>query len=97
MSEPTDDFRREILMLGIISHRQQDSVWSIAKRCAATNGVPLGLAIGAASSQGGTVLVPGVVTISAGLAGFLTGLLAGTAMCTAANLAYRDELQELLD
>ena len=97
MSEPTRDFREQLLRLGIISYRDQETLWGIAKRCATTTGMPLagaGLVMGV---KAGTVTVPGVGTMSGALAGFLAGLVAGTAMCTAANLAHRDELRKLLD
>jgi hypothetical protein len=96
MSDTSDDFRRELIKLGFISYNEQDTLWNIATRCAKISGLPLGIAIGVASAKGGTVVVPGVGTISAGLAGFLAGLTAGTAMCTAANLTYRNEMRSLL-
>ncbi|KQP21966.1 hypothetical protein [Pseudorhodoferax sp. Leaf267] len=96
MAGMNEQFQRELLKLGFISYSEQDTLWSIAKRCAAIAGLPLGVAIGVASAKGGTVVVPGVGTISAGLAGFLAGLTSGTAMCTAANLSYRNEMRRLL-
>lgn len=97
MPDTSQSFRHELLKLGIISYREQDTVLSIAKKCAITMGLPLGTAIGVASMKAGTVVVPGVGTISAGLAGFLAGLTTGTAMCTAANLSYRNEMRRLLE
>lgn len=97
MSDMSDDFRRELIKLGFLSYNEQDTLWSIAKRCAKISGLPLGIAIGVASAKGGTVVVPGIGTVSAGLAGFLAGLTTGTAMCTAANLTYRNEMKGLLE
>ena len=97
MTDTSQGFRRELLKLGIISYREQDTLWSIGKKCAMTTGLPLGVAIGIASAKGGTVVIPGVGTISAGLAGFLAGLTTGTLACTAANLSYRKQLRELLN
>jgi hypothetical protein len=97
MAETTAEFRRELVKLGFLSYNEQDTLWSIAQRCAKISGLPLGIAIGAASAQGGTVVLPGIGTVSAGLAGFLAGLTTGTAMCTAANLTYRKEIQGLLE
>ncbi len=96
MSDTTQSFRRELLKLGVISYHEQDTLWSIAKKCAVTTGLPLGAAAGLMSMKAGTVVVPGVGTISAGLAGFLAGLTTGTAMCTAVNLSYRNEMRKLL-
>jgi hypothetical protein len=97
MPQMSEDFRRELIKLGFLSYNEQDSLWKIATRCAKISGLPLGIAIGVASAKGGTVVVPGVGTISAGLAGFLAGLSTGTVMCTAANLTYRKEMRGLLD
>jgi hypothetical protein len=87
MSDMTQDFRRELLKLGIIAYKEQETLWGIAKRCARTTGVPLAAGGAAASAA----LGPGAA------AGFLAGLAAGTVSCTAANLAYRSELRKLLD
>ena len=97
MSNPTQQFREQMLRLGVISYREQDTVWSIAGRCARLTGLPLAGAGMVMGSKAGTVMVPGVGTISVALAGFLAGLATGTAMCTVANLTYRNELRKLLD
>ncbi|MDP3082858.1 MAG: hypothetical protein Q8N44_04080 [Rubrivivax sp.] len=70
---------------------------SIARRCAVTIGVPTGAAGALMGMKAGTVVVPGVGTLSGSLAGFLAGLSAGTMMCTAANMAHRKEMRRLLD
>lgn len=93
----TQDFRRELVKIGIISYREQESLWSIAKRCAVTTGLPMGGGGMVMGAKMGTVAVPGVGTMSGAAAGFLAGLLSGTAMCTAANVAYRDELRRLVE
>ena len=90
------EFRREMIKYGIVSFKDQDSVFSIAQKCAAQVGLPLGVAIGAATSGAGAVVVPGIGSIPAGLAGFLAGLATGTAACTALNLTYRDQLRALV-
>ncbi|HYD77452.1 hypothetical protein [Ramlibacter sp.] len=95
MSDISQDFRRELIKLGIISHREHESLWSIAKRCAVTTGVPMGGGGAAMMASAGTVMVPGVGAVPGAVAGFLAGLAAGTAMCTAANVAYRNELRKL--
>lgn len=97
MADNSDNFRQELLKLGIISYREQDTLLSIAKRCAATIGVPMGAAGALMGMKAGTVVVPGVGTLSGSLVGFLAGLSAGTMMCTAANMTHRKEMRRLLD
>jgi hypothetical protein len=97
MSGPTEDFRRVMLGLGIVSYREQETAWDIAKRCALTTGAPMAGAGFLMGLKAGTVTVPGVGTISGALAGFLAGLTTGTAICTAVNLSYRNELRKLLE
>ena len=97
MDETTDDFRREMLKLGIISYREQDTVWDIAKKCARTIGVPAagaGLVMG---SGAGAVTVPGIGAVPGALFGLLAGFGAGTLGCTAVNVRYRNDLRKLLD
>ena len=97
MSEPTDDFRREILKLGIISYDEQDKVWDIAKKCARTAGIPTagaGLVLG---SSTGAVTVPGVGAVPGAIVGMLAGFVTGTAACTAVNVRQRGALRELLN
>lgn len=97
MSEPTMEFRRELLSLGIVSYSEQDTLWSIAGKCAKTVGLPMGAGVGLVGMQAGTVTIPGVGAVPGAVAGFLAGLAAGTAMCTAANLKHRNALRKLLD
>jgi len=97
MSDANQNFRREMLRYGVISHREQDTLWSIAKKCAVTTGIPMGAAGFLMGASGGTVAVPGIGTVSVGLVGFLGGLATGTAMCTAVNLGLKEELRNLLD
>jgi hypothetical protein len=47
--------------------------------------------------QAGTVTIPGVDTGSGAVAGALTGLVSGTAACTALNIGMRDELRALAE
>lgn len=97
MSEPTEAFRQELLRLGIIAYREQDTLWSIANRCAKTVGLPMGAGAAVMGFNAGAVTVPGVGAVPGALAAFLAGLATGTAACTAANLMYRDQLRQLLD
>ncbi len=97
MEETLKNFKQEILKFGIISHSKQDTLWSIAKKCSVRIGLPMaagGLVMGA---NAGTVTLPGIGTISGGLAGFLAGLTGGTVTCTFVNMAFREELNKLLE
>lgn len=97
MSDMTPEFQREILSLGIISYQEQETLWDIATKCARMAGVPMagaGFVIGAAA---GTVTVPGIGAVPGALFGLLSGLATGTAICTAANVAHRDQLRALLN
>ncbi len=91
----TQDMRNQMLQIGILSHNEQETMFQLAKRCAKTSGLPLGVAIGAAGTKAGTVALPGIGTISGAAAGFLAGLTTGTASCVALNLAAKDELKKL--
>ena len=97
MSEPTMEFGRTLLGMGIVSYSEQDTLWSIASKCAKTTGMPMGAGVGLVTMKAGAVTVPGVGAIPGAVAGFLAGLFAGTALCTAANLSHRNELRKLLD
>jgi hypothetical protein len=93
----TESFRRQMLALHIISYSDQDTLWSIARKCAATTGIPLGGGFAVLGAGAGAVTVPGVGSIPGYLAGFLAGLATGTATCTALNLRYRSDLRQFLD
>lgn len=97
MSEPSRSFRQDMLKLGIISFSEQDTLWSIASKCAKTVGVPMGAGAAVIGLNAGAVVVPGVGAVPGALAAFLAGLTTGTMACTALNLSYRKELRKLLD
>lgn len=97
MDGPSEEFRNQMLAMGIISYREQESLWSIAKRCALTTGVPMGGAGLVMGAGAGTVTVPLVGSLPGAVAGFLAGFAVGTATCSSLNLGYRDELRKLLD
>ena len=91
MPDTPQKFREEVLKLGVISLHDQDTLWNIAKKCARITGIPMG--------GGGVILVTmatGPVGISVVLAGFLSGLVAGTAMCTMTSIGLKEELNDLL-
>jgi hypothetical protein len=93
----TQQFRQDLVKIGIISYRDQETLWSIAKRCARTSGVPMGAGLAVATASAGAVTIPGIGAVPGAVAGFLAGLASGTMMCTAANVAYRDELRKLVE
>ncbi|MBU7580415.1 MAG: hypothetical protein KAF27_08075 [Porphyrobacter sp.] len=99
MDTLTADMRNQLMQLGILAHHEQEGIFALAlamtKHCAKTSGLPLGVAIGAASAKAGTVALPVIGTVSGATAGFLAGLTIGTASCVGLNAAARDELKKL--
>ena len=66
-------FARQLQTIGIISYREQETLWNIAQRCAKTTGVPLagmGLAAGA---KAGAVMIPGIGLVPGAIATALAG------------------------
>ncbi len=82
----TSNFVKEMLDLGIVHYNEQETLWKLAKRCAGTLGLVGAGTWGAYGASGG---VPGAVS------GALAGLFYGTATCTIASLAVREQLREL--
>jgi hypothetical protein len=90
-------FRRELMSIGILSFREQDTLWNIAGRCAKTAGVPLagaGLVLG---TQIGKVTIPGVGAVPGAVAGALAGLFSGTVSCVMLNTSLRSQLRALVN
>ena len=95
MPQLTEQFQRDLMSIGIVSYREQETLWDIAQRCARTVGVPLagtGFLIG---TQIGTVVIPGVGTVAGEIAGTLAGLAGGTIMCVTVNESLRSQLRAL--
>ena len=88
-------FIKQMMELGIMSYREQETLWSIAKRCAKTSGLPLGVAVGAATAGVGAVVVPGIGSVPGYVAGALAGMVSGTFSCTLANATLKDQLKKL--
>ncbi len=88
-------FVKELMSIGIISYREQETLWELGKRCAVTTGLPLAGAGALAGMNMGTVTVPGVGTITGSIAGALAGLVAGTLMCYSLNNSMKIELRKL--
>lgn len=89
-----DKFQAEMLKLGVVSSEETETLWEISKRCTRF-GIPLAGAGAAMMGKAGTVLIPGVGTVSGALAGALAGFVSGTASCVMLNVAYRRELRNL--
>lgn len=84
----TKSFQREMISIGILSYKEQETLWDIGKRCSRTLGV---VTAGTGAVMGSAGFVPGA------LAGFLGGLVVGTATCTALNVTYRKQVRQFLD
>lgn len=90
-----NSFVVELLKIGIVSYKEQETLFQIAKRCAKTTGVPMAGAGALMGIKAGSVVVPGVGTLAGPVAGALAGLFAGTFSCTMLNVSVRDELKKL--
>lgn len=88
-------FLAVMMEMGIVSYREQESLWDISKRCAKTVGVTTGAGTAILGAGGGAVVIPVVGSVPGYIAGFLAGMTTGTASCVALNYAYRDELRQL--
>lgn len=97
MDEMTNDFSREMLQMGIVSYKEQETLWDIGRKCARTIGVATAGAGFVYGSGAGAVAVPGVGAVPGAIVGLLGGLVAGTAACTAVNVRHRNELRKFLD
>jgi len=87
-------FAKELISIGILSFKEQEKLWQIAKRCASSTGIP---AAGAGALWGlkmGTP-IPGVGTVTGPVAGALAGLVYGTVSCTMLNVTMKQELKKL--
>jgi hypothetical protein len=90
-----EKFVNTLMAIGIISYREQETVWQIAKRCAMTSGVPMAGAGALMGAKMGTITIPGYGTIAGSVAGALAGLFSGTVTCTMVNVSMRKELKKL--
>ena len=88
-------FTQELIKIGIISYKEQETLFQIAKRCASTTGIPMAGAGALIGLKAGTVTVPGIGTMAGSVAGALAGLLGGTISCTMLNVGMRQQLQSL--
>jgi hypothetical protein len=88
-------FIQELIKIGIISYKEQETLFQIAKRCAATTGMPMAGAGALIGLKAGSITVPGIGTIAGPVAGALAGMISGTVSCTMLNAGMRKELQGL--
>jgi hypothetical protein len=88
-------FTREMMSLGILSYREQETLWQLARRCAATVGIPMAGSLSLLGTKMGTVTLPGVGTVSGAVAGALAGMAAGTTVCMGLNASVKSELRAL--
>jgi hypothetical protein len=87
-------FVQSMISIGIVSTKEQETVWDIVKRCKHVGGT-VGAAVGAATATAGSVVVPGVGALPGWFAGALAGYAYGTFACTLANVTFREQLQRL--
>ena len=94
---PVDDqkFVAEMMQLGILSFREQETLFDIAHRCARTAGIPMAGFGFVALSSAGSVVVPGVGALPGAVVGALAGLAGGTVSCVMLNKSLRTQLREL--
>ncbi len=88
------NFTKELMQIGILSYKEQETLWQIAQRCAKTAGIPTAGAGFVLGMKVGTVTWPVVGAIPGSVAGALAGLFGGTLSCTIMNKAMQDELRK---
>ncbi len=88
-------FAQDLMAIGIVSYREQESLWRIAQRCAKTTGLAMGGAGAVMGTAAGSVTLPVVGAVPGYVAGFLAGLAGGTITCTIANRSLAPQLREL--
>lgn len=71
-------------------------LFSVAKQCAKTFGVASGLTAGTMMAGAGSVTIPGVGAVPGYVAGFLAGMVGGTAICTLQRASMKPGLDQLL-
>jgi len=95
--EMTDDFRRQLLGMGIVRYDEQATLWDAARHCARTMGVPLAGGFAVVGAGAGSVTVPVLGAVPGYVAGMLAGFVLGTGACMAVNQGLIDDLKRLLD
>ncbi len=84
-----------MVSMGIVSTQEQETLWEMAKRCAKTIGGPSAVAFAIMGSKAGSIVVPGIGTVSGAVVAALGGLMTGTMSCMMVNYAVQDELRRL--
>ena len=90
------DFRQQLMSMGIVRYDQHQTLWSVAKHCARTMGVPGAGGLAVLGAGAGSVTVPVLGAVPGYVAGMLAGFAMGTGSCMAVNLRYERELKQLL-
>ena len=93
--EPSKDFVQNVMRIGVLSYREQETLWQIAQRCATTTGVTAAAPLAMLGAQMGSVAIPGLGTVAGPVVGALAGLFYGTVSCTMLNMSAQNELKKL--
>ncbi len=88
-------FVMQLMQIGIVSYKEQETLFQIAKRCAGTTGMASAGAGALIGLKAGSVVVPGVGTVAGPIAGALGGMIAGTLSCTMLNAGLKEQLKKL--
>lgn len=80
---------------GILGHKEQETLYELARRCAKTTGVPMAGGAAVMGANAGAVVLPVVGSVPGAVAAALGGLLVGTGSCVALNLAAKQKLKEI--
>ena len=87
--------QNKLKQYGILGHKEQETLYELAKRCAKTTGVPAAGGAAVMGAQAGAVTLPVVGAVPGAVAAALGGLLVGTGSCVALNLAAKKKLKEI--
>lgn len=90
-----NQFNLQLMQLGIIAYKEQETLRQIALRCAKTAGVPMAGAGALIGLNAGTVMLPGIGSVAGPVAGALAGMLSGTLSCTMLNVSMRESLKKI--
>lgn len=93
--KPDQKFVQELTRIGILSYKEQETLWTIAQRCAAAAGIPTagsGVFIG---KRFGAVTAPGYGTVPGDVVGVLLGLFCGTLNSISLGSTTRNDLKDL--
>jgi hypothetical protein len=90
-------FQKTLRKIGLYYIPSEETrLYEIALRCSRTVGFATGVAAATYLAGVGMVAVPGVGSIPGALAGFLAGMVKGTAVCTMGLSAVKPQIDQLL-